>query len=715
MTQILHKVNLTFLSVPLFLIFLTQFISPFVLQAQKTVEFRINGIASNIGDMDGFGSGDSDPQWNYEVVDNTFGISGNDNIELSGTNCPGIRSHVNTFFAQQYDCELPTSFNFIFRGFEDDGLGSDANSGDRTFTFNTSTLITTGSTTWRNVHGGSGWVEVRASGTTCSVGLNTAASTQGSGSVRYQIRLQYRVLGTSLCHDECNDPYVIPTAAEFDCGPTQISTPLNINISALEPADASQFSHTMAGISCTYDGSSAEDIWLRTTIPDSTGGVIIQFENNGGCNATFCQTNITYAWYTSSNGTCSGLEYRGCDAVSCFIGCSDGQIRVDGRAGEDVWVRIWEEDDQGFNITINQITPTAPADRCYTAMPVSNIGCNYQATSPTTGPYAEPDLTTWTDLAHPDLNPNTCSSCICQDGDNDPSTNTVWSSNENLVWYTFTQDQSGPFDITVLNMTCVGGANTAQLGVFTNSGTPQSPTCDLSTETGMGCSVGVGTVTLNLPNLPAGDYILVVDGNAGAECEWTFLSNTILELRMLSFNAYYSHAESAILLDWEVHQDDENEYFFIERSTDGYTFEEIASLFSEEDKSVYTFTDEDYPNTDYIYYRIKAIDHHDVIDHSEVRVVRNINKDLETSGIHDIYPNPTSSDLHIPMTVGAPQTSVGISIIGIDGRLIKSSPSKWFDEGYHILTMDVSDLDQGLYYARIEFGGDIIMRKVQVL
>ena len=35
------------------------------LSAQLTVEFRINGIASDIGDMDGWGS-NYDPQWNYD-------------------------------------------------------------------------------------------------------------------------------------------------------------------------------------------------------------------------------------------------------------------------------------------------------------------------------------------------------------------------------------------------------------------------------------------------------------------------------------------------------------------------------------------------------------------------------------------------------------------------------------------------------------------------
>ena len=110
-------------------------------------------------------------------------------------------------------------------------------------------------------------------------------------------------------------------------------------------------------------------------------------------------------------------------------------------------------------------------------MPLSAFGCNYDATSPTSGNYAEPDHSSW--VYHP--------GSICQDGDNNPSTPNFWGTNENLVWYTFTHTTTSDFNIAVDNLNCNGGGNTAQLGVFTNSGTPQNPTCDLSTETGMGC------------------------------------------------------------------------------------------------------------------------------------------------------------------------------------------------------------------------------------
>ena len=57
------------------------------LNAQLRVEFRINGIASNIDDMDGLGAGASDPQWNYKIDDNlSGGFDDNDSRELVGTN-----------------------------------------------------------------------------------------------------------------------------------------------------------------------------------------------------------------------------------------------------------------------------------------------------------------------------------------------------------------------------------------------------------------------------------------------------------------------------------------------------------------------------------------------------------------------------------------------------------------------------------------------------
>lgn len=79
--------------------------------SQKTVQFRISQVYSNVDDMDGFGSGDSDPQWNYEITD-VYGQNSGDNNELGGTNCPFWTMLNDQFFSETYDCEMPASYTF---------------------------------------------------------------------------------------------------------------------------------------------------------------------------------------------------------------------------------------------------------------------------------------------------------------------------------------------------------------------------------------------------------------------------------------------------------------------------------------------------------------------------------------------------------------------------------------------------------------------------
>ncbi len=596
--------------------------------SQKIVQFRTSIVYSDVDDMDGFGSGDSDPQWDYEIIDLTFGTSDDGSTELGNTNCPGTLSLNDPFYSESFDCELPSSYRFIWSGFEDDAIGTDANTGDQIVNFS-GLSINPNQTTWTNAIA---YQTAFASGDPCGVG----------GTVTWRIQLQYRVLGSSLCHDECIDPYVLPTVQEYVCGPVQTSTTLNIPINATEPADASEPGHASdpliiaecgAGI---VQGSSPEDVWVQTTIPPNTGGVTIQFENLGGCTGFACFTNVSYAWYTSSDGTCNGLEYRGCGAVSCFLGCNDGEIQVDGIAGQDVWVRIWEEDDQGHNIVINQITPTAPADHCYTALPLGATGCNYQATSPTSGAYAEPDNSSWTSGAHPGG---------CQDGDSDPATNTIWASNENMVWYSYTHS-GGDFNLAIDNMSCTGGAATAQVGIFTNSGTPDNVTCDLATETGWGCSVGQGAVQLSVASLPVGNYIVVVDGNAGAECDWIFtdfVGNTPLPIELFQFDAELINVDE-VLISWLTGSEKDNDYFTIERSQNGQDWEEIKYVQGAGNSSqVIQYQDWDLrPFYGVSYYRLKQTDFNGEYTYSAVKAINN-----KTLFDISVYPNPASDQITI--------------------------------------------------------------------
>lgn len=153
-------------------------LSTFILHAQRTIEFRISTVYSNVADMDGFLLGDSDPQWDYEVLDGASSL-GSSSREFTSTNCPGTRTLDETFATRSYACNFPTNFTFRWRGFEDDGiLGSDANTGLQTVSVSSSGLTATSFTTIATY-------TAYASGDNCS----------GGNSVTWQITLQYRVTG----------------------------------------------------------------------------------------------------------------------------------------------------------------------------------------------------------------------------------------------------------------------------------------------------------------------------------------------------------------------------------------------------------------------------------------------------------------------------------------------------------------------------------------
>ena len=199
----------------LLLLILSVFVGGFVF-AQKTVQFRISQVYSDVDDMDGFGAGDSDPQWNYEITDN-FGINAGTNTELSGTDCPFWQTLNDQFFSQQYDCQVPANYTFVWRGLEDDGIGSDANTGNQTVVIS-GAAVNLNQTNWTSIS----TYTATAGGDNCS----------GGGTVTWRVILQYRVLGGSLCNDECTDPYSLITAQEYVCGPTQTTTALNVDVNA---------------------------------------------------------------------------------------------------------------------------------------------------------------------------------------------------------------------------------------------------------------------------------------------------------------------------------------------------------------------------------------------------------------------------------------------------------------------------------------------------
>jgi hypothetical protein len=332
-------------------------------------------------------------------------------------------------------------------------------------------------------------------------------------------------------------------------------------------------------------------------------------------------------------------------------------------------------------------------------MPLTGTGCNYQATSPDAGTYAEPDLTSWTSAAHP--------GGICQDGDNNPATNTVWASNENLVWYTYTHAAAGPFSIAVDNMLCTGGAASAQLGLFRNLGTTASPTCNLATTTGVGCAVGVGAVELVLANLPAGNYILVVDGNAGAECSWVFrdrIGGTLLPVRWIGFEGEMAEDQRQTQLRWQTADEEINRGFFVQRSLDGIQFDEITFVESN-GTGDYQYNDTELPNAPILYYRLRQLDANgDAMFSKIIAISTNLNNN-GVSVLHEPFPNPAFDQLTLPFYTSVPD-KISLWLYDASGRIVlQPLHQQPYNEGQHHLQIQLpAELPAGIYTLRFQSG-----------
>jgi hypothetical protein len=228
-----------------------------------------------------------------------------------------------------------------------------------------------------------------------------------------------------------------------------------------------------------------------------------------------CYNIVPYTASASTNA--SVFVYEGCPEEFNCIGGSvfflDGLFLT---AGHTYTIIVSNKTELGGNNCIDfQLYITNPDDApdndiCAGIAPIAGYANNFNASS-----CGEPN--SWS----PELN-----GIDCAGGD--------WTSNENGMWYQFNNPSTQNVDITAYNINCTGingNDNTLQMGVWTNTGT-----CDLSQETFVTCLVAVGTGTVSMPNLTAGNYYLFIDGNAASLCSWSFYSPNICIPPAVTFN-----------------------------------------------------------------------------------------------------------------------------------------------------------------------------------
>jgi len=183
----------------------------------------------------------------------------------------------------------------------------------------------------------------------------------------------------------------------------------------------------------------------------------------------------------------------------------------------------------------------------------------------------------------------------------------------------------------------------------------------------------------------------------------TFSSTNPLPIELINFSA--TPTQQNVVLNWQTASEINNDYFEIERSTDGENFISINQIKGAGNSSqLLNYTNID--NNPFIgesYYRLKQTDFDGAYSYSDVKQVNFISSDVMR-----IYPNPAQNEVFVQFNEEIIFDE--ITLTDVTGKIILVLNSK--DKS--LIKLDISTLSNGIYLVRCKGNGRIISQKLVV-
>jgi hypothetical protein len=151
-----------------------------------------------------------------------------------------------------------------------------------------------------------------------------------------------------------------------------------------------------------------------------------------------------------------------------------------------------------------------------------------------------------------------------------------------------------------------------------------------------------------------------------------------------------------VQLDWITETETLNDYFSVERSADGLSWEEITQIKgmgTTLDRQSYDYQDRN-PFLGQSYYRLKQIDFDGQFSYSNIETV---NFEASQNEVY-IYPNPTKKILTIE---GLQSELKHFEIFNALGQNVSQQSSVLNNSGTQLI-LDLSNLDSGIYFFKTE-------------
>lgn len=457
------------------------------------------------------------------------------------------------------------------------------------------------------------------------------------------------------------EPVVAPPPPNDDCTGAY---PLTVNTSGCTSVTAGTVNGATASSqdATACGGTENDDVWFSFVAP-ATGSVDISILNVAG--------STTDMYHSLWEGTCPALTL-----VSGS--CSDANTSAAGvlTPGNTYYIRV--------NTWSSTSGATSTFDVCVEEAPVCGIGLQ------TTNDYCEaPAILT--------QGPGSWSSSTYSYYTSDTPVNTddvFCGSIENNSWYQFTAlSTTETFNFSsVTNCTLGDGV---QAEVYEVSTSPLGCCSNLSSVSNCWNPATPTSGTVTATGLTIGnDYILMVDGWGGDNCEFTVTGWTatgILPVELVYFNAIASTNHN--MVTWQTESEFNNDFFRVMRSIDGENFEEIATVKGKGNSSIaqsYQFNDMDVRNGE-VYYRLEQVDFDGTTTLSEII---SLSRKPMKEGLLTVYPNPANDMITVEL-FDESFTDATLNIVSMSGQVIYSEAL--IINGLIKKQIQISEIPQGVY------------------
>jgi hypothetical protein len=216
-------------------------------------------------------------------------------------------------------------------------------------------------------------------------------------------------------------------------------------------------------------------------------------------------------------------------------------------------------------------------------------------------------------------------------------------------------------------------------------------------------------VTLNLNTLPAasGTYTITITNPDGQTTTIPINIDSALPVELLSFDAKATN--SNCILHWETASEINNDYFIIQRSVDGNTFEDIGKVKGAGNSTSiidYTYIDKN-PVCSTCYYRLNQVDFDGKSSLSKIIRVNFESSEFALSGTVVDYEN---NSIKIYLNSNRDENVV-YRICDLPGRII-SLGSKTTGKGINTIEIDTKYFSHGIYFLSLSNEEKILSEKI---